>query len=293
MSLNSVTLNSSTSNSPIELIDTHCHIHDPEFAIKYEESQDEVIAEAKAEGVCALICVGTDLASSISAVSFVMGRDNCYCSLAIHPHEVALHPLDKLIAELDNLEKLIEENKSKIVAIGECGLDYYYHGDEKVREKQKILLEKHIEIAKNHDLPIIFHIRDPKNQDLNELGLAFKDFFEIIDRHKNIRGVVHSFSAGPQELKGVLERGLYVGLNGIMTFTKQAHQLAAARTVPRGRLLLETDAPFLTPAPFRGTMCKPKHIRATAEFLSVLRDENLEDIAKETSANARKLFSIK
>lgn len=278
--------------SKIELIDTHCHIHDPEFAEKYEESQDEIISEAKAEGVNALICVGTDFKSSISAISFVMGRDNCYCSLAIHPHETATHPLENLITELDSLEKLISENKSKIVAIGECGLDYYYHSDQSVRDSQKKLLEKHLEIAKKHDLPVIFHIRDPKDQDIDKLGLAFKDFFEIIDKHKNVRGVVHSFSAGLQELDGVLERGLYVGLNGIMTFTKQAHQLDSAKMVPRGRLLLETDAPFLTPAPFRGTMCKPKHVVATAEFLSELRDEKLEDLAKETTANARQLFSI-
>lgn len=278
--------------SKIELIDTHCHIHDPEFSSKYDQSVDEIISEAKSDGVGTLICVGTDLASSLSAISFAKSRVGCYCSLAIHPHEVATQPLDKLMAEIDVMDKLIPENMPKIVAIGECGLDYYYHSDEKVREKQKKLLEKHIEIAKKHDLPIIFHIRDPKEQDINTLGLAFKDFFEILDKHKNMRGVVHSFSAGPQELRGVLLRGLYVGLNGIMTFTKQAHQLAAAKKVPRGSLLLETDAPFLTPAPFRGTMCKPKHIRATADFLSELRDENLEELAKETSANARKLFSI-
>lgn len=276
----------------IELIDTHCHIHDSEFSKKYDQTADEIIAEAKNDGVSTLICVGTDLPSSLSAISFVTGRESRYCSVAIHPHEVALHPLEKLLVELESLEKLIEENKSKIVAIGECGLDYYYHSDEDVRENQKKLLGKHIEIAKKHNLPIIFHIRDPKDQDINQLGSAFKDFFEILDKHKNIRGVVHSFSAGPQELKGALKRGLYIGLNGIMTFTKQAHQLDTAKKVPRSSLLLETDAPFLTPAPFRGTMCKPKHIVATAEFLSTLRDENLEDLAKETTANARQLFSI-
>ena len=273
-------------------VDTHCHIHDPEFSEKYDQTVDEIISDAKVEGVSTLICVGTDLKSSISAISFVMGRDSCYCSPAIHPHEVATHPLEKLFAELESLEKLIAENKSKIVAIGECGLDYYYHSDTVVRENQQKLLKKHIEIAIKHNLPLIFHIRDPKNQDIEVLGKAFKDFFAILDDYKNIRGVVHSFSAGSKELDGVLERGLYVGLNGIMTFTKQAHQLDMAKKVPGSRLLLETDAPFLTPAPFRGTMCKPKHLRAVAEFLSDLRDENLEDLARETTANARQLFSI-
>ena len=278
--------------SKIELIDTHCHIHDSEFSKKYDLNSDQIIEEAKSEGVSTLICVGTDFKSSLSAIGFVMGRDGCYCSLAIHPHEVANHSIDILVTELESLEKLIVENKSKIVAIGECGLDYYYHSDKKIRENQKKLLIQHIEIAKIHNLPIIFHIRDPKNQDINHLGLAFSDFFDIVDEHKKIRGVVHSFSAGRQELNGVLKRGLYVGLNGIMTFTKQAHQLEVAKKVPRGSLILETDAPFLTPAPFRGTMCKPKHIVATAKFLSQLRGESLEDLAKDTTANARKLFSI-
>jgi TatD DNase family protein len=278
--------------SNIEFFDTHCHIHDPEFASNYDQTIEEIIADAKSVGVSTLICVGTDLASSLSAISFAIGRDSCYCSLAIHPHEVAAHPLERLIAELDNLEMLIKENKSKIVAIGECGLDYYYHVDEKTRAGQKTLLIKHLDIATKHNLPVIFHIRNPKDTPEDSLGKAFADFFEIIDKYKKITGVVHSFSAGLEELNGVLERGLYVGLNGIMTFTKQRSQLQAAKMVPSSKMVLETDAPFLTPAPFRGTMCKPKHLRQTAEFLSDLRGESLEELAKYTTENAKALFGI-
>ena len=104
---------------------------------------------------------------------------------------------------------------------------------------------------------------------------------------------MHSFSATKKELDEALRRGLYVGLNGIMTFTKNQEQLEAARSVPKDRLILETDAPFLTPVPFRGKLCKPEHVRLTAEFLAALRDEQLEDLAKFTSFNASQLFGLK
>ena len=128
---------------------------------------------------------------------------------------------------------------------------------------------------------MIFHVRE-----------AFEDFWPIFDEFKGVRGVIHSFTATQKELDDILSRGLYVGLNGIMTFTKQDAQLAAAKAVPLDRLVLETDAPFLTPAPYRGTICEPKHVRITAEFLADLRGESLAAIADATTHNARKLFDL-
>ena len=147
-------------------------------------------------------------------------------------------------------------------------------------------------MATAYDLPLSFHIRDDKGES-SELGSAFKDFFAIVDGYSGVRGVIHSFTATNRELQGVLDRGFYVGLNGIITFTKQAEQLEAAMSVPLERLVLETDAPFLTPEPFRGKMCKPKHVRVTAEFLAGLRSESFEKLARATTDNARKLFDIK
>jgi TatD DNase family protein len=130
-------------------------------------------------------------------------------------------------------------------------------------------------------LPLIFHIRD-----------AFEDFWPIFDEYKGVRGVVHSFSATRTELGQILQRRLYVGLNGIMTFTKSQEQLEAAKSVPLESLLLETDAPFLTPVPDRGTVCEPKHVRITAEFLARLRGEEPGVVARASTGNAKKLFKI-
>ncbi len=265
------------------LFDTHCHIHASEFAKNSALTADQQIEEAIKDGVNRFICVGTDVLSSIEAISFVQGRENCYASVALHPHEAAGKTSHELVECVAMLDKLVQENQAKqIVAIGECGLDYYYHATDEVREKQKELLRLHIDIALKYDLPVIFHIRD-----------AFDDFFAVIDSYPNIRGVVHSFSAGTKELDGVLSRGLYVGLNGIMTFTKQIQQLDAAKAVPLNKMVLETDAPFLTPAPFRGKMCMPKHLRVTAVFLSELRNESLVHLTEITSRNAQDLFGIK
>ena len=166
-----------------------------------------------------------------------------------------------------------------VVAVGETGLDYYY--EHSSREDQKKLLRFQLDLASEYDLPLIFHIRE-----------AFEDFWKIFDEYKNIKGVVHSFSSGTEDLEQVLSRGLLVGLNGIMTFSKKAEQLDAARQVSLSSLLLETDAPFLTPVPFRGKIGEPKYVRVTAEFLAGLRGESLQEIADATTKNAHKLFKL-
>ncbi|CAN5632007.1 hypothetical protein BH23PAT1_BH23PAT1_1920 [soil metagenome] len=169
---------------------------------------------------------------------------------------------------------------SKVVAIGECGLDYYYQHSPK--KEQENIFRFQIELALKAGLPLIFHVR-----------AAFADFWRILDEYKGVRGVVHSFSATTDEVEQIVSRGLYAGLNGIMTFTKDSRQLEAAKVIPLDSLLLETDAPFLTPVPFRGTICEPKHVVLIAEFLAGLLKVPVSEIAARTTANAIKLFNIK
>ena len=268
----------------MNIIDTHCHIHDPEFARKYKKPVEQIVDEAKAAGVFPFVSVGTDGESSRIAVQFAK-QHGTYASLALHPHEVSEKPADKIDEEFALLASIAAENHKEVVAIGECGLDYFYHKEKEVQAAQQALFRRHLDLARKHDLPLIFHIRD-----------AFEDFFAIIDEYNKtgpaIRGVVHSFTAFTEQLEECVKRGLYVGVNGIMTFTKIEAQLAAAQAIPREYLVLETDAPFLTPAPFRGNMCELYHIVETAKFLAALRKEPLEELAAYTTDNAKKLFSL-
>src|SRR3989344_521209 len=312
----------------IELVDTHCHIQFPD----YELDPELAVQDAAKDGVTQLICVGCTLQDSKLAVDFAKNHKNVYASIGLHPHEskeyVDNHHALQQFRDLakNNLvrpsysdevqgddEKQTESYKKYgevasqsatqrfaesrngatslargqvhairrvLVAIGETGLDYHYMHSPKLAQEK--LLRFQIDLALEHDLPLIFHIRE-----------AYKDFWRIFDEYKGLRGVVHSFSSNTHDLDEILSRGLYVGLNGIITFTSSQEQLEAAKAVPIDKLLLETDAPFLTPVPWRGTICQPKHLRDTAKFLAGLRDASMEEIAKVTTQNACNLFALK
>lgn len=264
----------------MEFVDTHCHIHFPD----YQLDPDDVRQQAANDGVTRLICVGCTLSDSQAGVEYASRHDNVWASIGLHPHEASIYVHDH-----ESLQKFRSlADKPKVVAIGEIGLDYYYQHSS--AEDQKKMLKFQLDIAAAHNLPLIFHIRDAAPAAHG--GQAFDDFWPIFDSYSGLRGVVHSFSATAKELEQIVARGLFVGLNGIMTFSKDAAQLEAAMAVPLDNLVLETDAPFLTPAPFRGKVCEPKHVRVTAEFLSNLRGESLEALAAATTLNARKLFNI-
>lgn len=255
----------------MELFDTHCHIHSHDYGLE----PDTVIEEAIAADVTRFICVGTDLEDSIRAVDFVQARYDCWASIGIHPHEAKDYT-----GNTRKLQKFRDiAGKAKVVAVGETGLDYYYNYSPK--NDQEELLRFQIELALEHNLPLVFHVRE-----------AFDDFWRIYRDYSGVRGVIHSFTDSAATLDKILSHNLYVGLNGIVTFTGKAEQLDMARRVPLEKLILETDAPFLTPSPFRGTICQSKHVRVTAEFLASLRGENLEVVANSTTRNAMQLFSL-
>jgi TatD DNase family protein len=259
-------------NRKVQFTDTHCHIQTADYPLDAEVA----LADAARVGVDRLIVVGCTLEDSQEAVAFAHSHEPVWASIGLHPHEAHHY-----INAPDTLAKFkLLATQSKVVAIGECGLDYYYNHSPKTAQIE--LLKFQLALAQEYDLPVIFHVRD-----------AFEDFWPIFDQFKGLRGVIHSFTATEKELRQILERGLYVGLNGIMTFSKRPQQLAAAKAIPLEKLLLETDAPFLTPAPFRGKIGEPKYVRVTAEFLSHLREESLESIAAATTHNASALFSLK
>ncbi len=253
----------------MELTDTHCHLQFKDYPSPYK-----VIAAAAQNKVTKLICVGTDIADSQKAIDLAAKHKNVWAGVGVHPHEAAAYVRNKH-AEVQ-LKKLLDH--SKVVAVGEIGFDLYKNYSSLADQERVLRLQ--IETA-GTKLPFIFHVRQ-----------AWAEFWSVFDSYKGLRGVVHSFSAHPGPLDQILARGLYVGLNGIMTFTDDKLQLQAAGMVPKDRLVLETDAPFLTPAPQRGKLCEPKYILDIAQFLAKLRGERVEELASYTTKNARELFGI-
>ncbi|MGD8374475.1 MAG: TatD family hydrolase [Candidatus Woesebacteria bacterium] len=254
----------------MEIVDTHCHIHSADYKLPIVEVEQR----ADKAAVTTRFCVGTDVNDSILAVNFAQNRPNTWAAVGIHPHEAKGGQ-----KEFDKLQKLLDDQlkNGKIVAIGECGLDYYY--GHSTKQQQFEALRFQIKLALRHDLPIIFHVRD-----------AFDDFWPIFDEFKGIKGVLHCFTDDQSNLNKALERNLYIGINGILTFTKNNWQIDLFKGVAWDRILLETDAPYLTPAPYRGKVNEPAYVRQVAEFLAELRSESLDRVAKTTSKNARELF---
>ncbi len=250
------------------LVDTHSHIHFDTF----RDDIDAVLDRAHAAHVDKLLTVGVNDTDSAQAIAVARAYEHVWSTVGLHPHDA-----DRGYEALEEIAHLSELDT--VVAIGECGLDYFK--SETDPEDQARALRFQIELGLERGLPMIFHVRD-----------AFDDFFGILDEYEGVRGLVHCFTAGVPELDQALDRGLYIALNGIMTFTKEARQLDAARRVPLGRLVLETDSPFLAPMPVRGQTNEPAHIAHTAKFLAALRGESLADLERATTANAERLFGI-
>jgi len=255
----------------LSFVDSHCHVHMPDFGLDPET----VIKAAKQAGVNRLICIGCDLDDSRLAIAMAAKHSGLSATAGIHPHEASAVSDDQVT--LKAFSRLVPDKK--VVAVGECGLDYYRHEPTGAQFK---LLEFQIDLAQRHNLPLVFHIRD-----------AFTDFWPVYDNFKSLRGVVHSFNATTKELDQALSRGLYIGINGIPTFSRDEAQLAAVKAVPLNKMLLETDAPYLTPTPYRGKVNQSKYITVIAEFISSLRGEPLKSIALSSTRNAETLFNLK
>jgi TatD DNase family protein len=246
------------------LIDTHCHIHEADYPL----DTGDALRRAREAGVSDMIVVGTSEKSSLEAVHFARNHERVFASVGVHPHDTK-----------DGYQAITTHNPDEFIAVGEIGLDYFY--THSPREMQIQALEMQLQFALDTAKPVIFHVRE-----------AFADFWPIFDSFTGIKGVLHSFTDSKIELERALDRGLYIGVNGISTFTKDEAQQAMFDTIPLGRFLLETDAPFLTPKPFRGKINEPALVREVAAFHAERRNLELLEVAEKTSENARKLFAI-
>ncbi len=262
-------------------IDTHCHLNFPQ----YNDDRPMVIGNAKKAGVKKFINPGVDLLSSQQSVELAQANPGIvFAGVGFHPYEAQHNPdvrkLEQLLTRSDLVSKQ-GQTSSPIVAIGECGLDYHqYKGEEALGKKQnqKLLFEEQLRLATKHDLPVIFHVRD-----------AFEDFFTIFDNQPTMpRGVIHCFSGGLQELRMAIERNLFVGIDGNATYSKQLALIVPH--IPLSMLMLETDAPYLTPAPHRGTRNEPKYIPLIAQKIAELKGISVSEVEHATTGNAQELF---
>ncbi|MBI5633395.1 MAG: YchF/TatD family DNA exonuclease [Nitrospirae bacterium] len=250
-------------------IDTHCHIEMKEF----DADREEVIKRAREAGLEAMITIGSDLEGTLQGVQLAELYDFIYCSVGIHPHE-AKDFTDQTYALLQELTQ-----KQKVIALGETGLDYHY--DHSPRDLQRIVFRKQLELANETGLPVIIHSREADEDTLNsvrESGVS--------------RGVFHCFSGNEAMAEQVMALGFYISIAGPVTFRKAVGLQDIARRIPDDYLLIETDAPYLTPEPFRGRRNEPAFIVNTAKKIAELRGISLQDLSRITTLNARRLFSI-
>ncbi len=265
------------------LIDSHCHVHDSKF---FPEGREEVYQRA-IEADTQMLVVGTTEADSKEAVEFAASHEGVWAVVGVHPHEAGKkeYKMGNMKNEKRNmgLSELLQQKPEKLVGIGEIGLDYFYENSP--RDAQIKALEEQLQLAVEYDLPVSFHVRE-----------AYADFWPVFDNFRSagqqIRGVLHCFTDTMETLEEALKRDLYIGVNGISTFTKDAGQQEMFAALPLEKMLLETDAPFLTPKPFRGKINEPVYVVEVAKHQASVRDVSLDEIIAKTTANTQALFAL-
>lgn len=250
------------------IIDSHCHIHDTQF---YPDTRGEEVYQRAVAAHTEMIVVATSEDDAFAAAKFAASHEGVWAVVGVHPHDTKTGWRD--------VEKLLKGKPAKVVGIGEIGLDYHY--DNSPRDVQLQALEAQLQWAVEYDLPVSFHVRE-----------AYADFWPVFDNFRGVRGVLHCFTDTQETLERALARGLYIGVNGISTFTRDPAQQAMFAALPIERMLLETDAPFLTPRPFRGKVNEPVNVVEVARYQAEVRNLPLDVVTSRTTANTRALFSI-
>lgn len=252
------------------LIDSHCHIDFPHFQNRRVE---DILQKAHSLGVEKIINVGASLESSRNSVQLAKVYSAIYASVGIHPTDTASLPADYL----EQLSYCAAQKK--VVALGEIGLDYFRNPD---KEKQQAIFKAQLELAIELRLPIILHIRE-----------AYSDVLDILKIYqKKYCGIVHCFTEEYGIVEPFLNMGFFVSFNGIITFSNAHLVRETAKKIPLDRIVLETDAPFLAPVPYRGKTNEPAYVKYVAETLSLLKDENFDTIQQATTENVIDLFHL-
>ena len=254
----------------MRLIDSHCHLNYPGLV----ERQAEVLESARARGVGGFLNIATRQKEWGEILATAERHDDVWASVGVHPHEADAHP------DLGATALVAGSEHAKVIAIGECGLDYFY--DNSARPAQRERFAAHIEAARTTGLPLIVHTRDAEEDTAEILGAAV--------RQGGVTGVLHCFTGSLALARKALDLGFFISLSGIVTFKNARDLQETAKQVPLDRLLVETDSPFLAPVPHRGRPCEPAFVADTAAFAAELRGDEPEKFAEATTANFFRLF---
>lgn len=251
-------------------VDSHCHLNYKGLI----EDQDAVISRAAEAGVSAMLNISTRESEWDDVIGTAERVPHIWASVGIHPHEADQH------RDIDTAKLVAKSAHTRVVAIGETGLDYYYDKSDRTQQKESFVA--HIDAARETGLPLIVHTRDAESDTYDLLRAGTK-----AGRYK---GVIHCFTASQDFADKALALGLYVSISGIVTFKNAKDLQQTAASIPEDRLLIETDAPFLAPVPHRGRTCEPGFVADTARFLADMRGVSVEQLAAATTRNFYTLF---
>ena len=254
----------------MRLIDSHCHLN-------YEglvERQAEVLENARNRGVAGFLNISTRRREWSEIIGLAEREPDVWASVGVHPHEADNHP------DLGAAALVEAANHPRVIAIGECGLDYYY--DKSDRAAQRERFQAHIDAAHQTGLPLVVHTREAEEDTAEILTSAV--------REGDVTGVLHCFTGSAELARKGLDLGFYISLSGIVTFKNAQDLQETAKWLPADQMLVETDSPFLAPVPHRGQKCEPAFVADTASFIAGLRGEDPEQLAETTTANFFKLF---
>ncbi len=257
----------------MKYIDIHCHLNFDDFDL----DRNEAIARAREKGV-AMIVVGTNLDESKKAVKLAEENSDIWAIIGLHPTDVQNEKFD-----YEAYKKLAEHPRT--VAIGECGLDYY-RAEHASKALQQEVFEKHIAIANEVKKPLMLHLRSGVNSDQN----AYKDALEVIRKHAKVPGDVHFYAGSLEEAHEFIKLGFRLSFTGVITFARNYDEII--KSIPLNMIMSETDAPYVTPAPYRGKRNEPSYVIETAHKIAEIRGESLDIVLLHLVDNARKLFGI-
>lgn len=277
------------------LIDTHAHLYWEDFQPDFQD----VLKNCQDAKVTTLINVGVDLETSLKVQSLDCSPLKSYTTIGLHPHEAVKYHQDptQINKDIQELEKIYEQHSDKIVAIGECGLDYLFSSNdlhsinlppEKIKELQQKLFTSQIELAKKLDLPLTVHCRDDRSQSPDNIE-CWNETLDLIKDHK---GVLHCYSGLPEITQKALNLNFYISFAANVTYPKNEYLREAIKQIPLDRIVLETDCPFLSPQISRGGRNEPKNVLEVAKCIAEIKGISIDEVSAQTTENAKRIFNI-